>query len=239
MATFIKPVECLPIEFDKFLDELDEMGSKLFSDENLERTVELLQRLQANRHFLTAYIRKYILDLELQASNPYTGQILILAEREHFIVRAPIWVPMNEMTDARMFAYDFPHDHDFDLLTIGYVGSGYSTDIYEYDCRNVSGSDGEVVELGLRETYQLSEGSSLLMRANKDIHTQRPPDELSVSLNILKSSGRTNKQFSFDIENGSIVKPVSLSIFDAVTYTAGLIGNENIKSEVKKFLEVN
>jgi hypothetical protein len=86
---------------------------------------------------------------------------------------------------AAAFAYGLPHDHNFHFLTTGYWGPGYVSDYYDYDPETVDGRLGEPMTLKFVERSQLGEGKMLLYRAHRDIHSQLPPEQLSVSLNIM------------------------------------------------------
>ena len=158
--------------------------------------------------------------------NPYTGQVMMLANRKHFLVRAPIWVPSNSLVNDRMYAYGQAHDHDFDLLTIGYLGKGYVTETYQYDFDSVSGEIGERVEVRNKETYRLSQGSALFLKANKDIHVQFPPEEICMSLNLIQTSNKSNKQYLFDLEKGEITQHVNNTVVETFKEIAAIVGNE-------------
>jgi hypothetical protein len=126
-------------------------------------------------------------------------------------MRANIWLPSErdvpDEWEQNLFSYNRPHDHDSDFMTIGYWGSGYETIIHEYDPEHVIGYKGEHVELRFLERTRLSEGKVMYYRANRDIHTQLPPSEFSISINLLIHNLERRwiaRQFWFDTENGTI-----------------------------------
>ncbi|RMH36860.1 MAG: hypothetical protein D6694_13515 [Gammaproteobacteria bacterium] len=109
--------------------------------------------------------------------------------------------------EAELYAYGLPHDHNFSFLTVGHFGSGYRTIIYEYDASKVSGEIGEKVDVNFSEDTTLSNGKVMYFRAGKDIHIQFPPEEFSVSLNMIPTpkSLSFRPQYIFDIEAGRII----------------------------------
>lgn len=137
----------------------------------------------------------------------YSQQSLILAEiPRRFTVRANIWptitsAPRSRAVTEKMFAYTVPHDHNFSFLTVGYLGPGYETAIYEYDFARVEGRVGERVELRFLERTRLAAGKVMLFRSGRDVHIQYAPEELSMSLNLLVYSAEDmrREQFAFDV----------------------------------------
>ncbi|RUO66262.1 hypothetical protein SAMN06297229_0243 [Pseudidiomarina planktonica] len=224
-----------PISLDVFLDELDKLGDSIFSKEHFDKTLHLLQRLYANREFLLDVVKNYLENPDSQNINHYTSQVFILAERENYTIRAPVWIPDGELVSSRVFAYGLAHDHNFDLLTIGYLGTGYTTYMYSYDADAVTGFKGEDVKLSDCSTFKLTQGSALFMKGNHDIHVQLPPNELSISLNILKSSGSSTKQFEFDIENQKIIRPIRNEIGKSILELSGYFFNDETEGRLKTF----
>lgn len=109
------------------------------------------------------------------------------------------------------YTYDIPHNHNFDLLTVGYYGSGYETEIYELNDEKVVGYPGEDVELAFLERTKLPKGKAMFYRSFKDVHVQLPPTELSVSLNLLFRDEKINgrDQYSFNVEKKKIIGSLS------------------------------
>src|SRR3546814_8782480 len=91
------------------------------------------------------------------------------------------------------FFYGKAHDHNFSFLTVGYMGPGYWSEYYEYDYANVAGYVGEKVNLRYIEKSKLDEGKVMLYRIHRDVHLQLPADEMSVSLNIMRSEEHTSE----------------------------------------------
>ena len=119
---------------------------------------------------------------------------------------------MMRASGASSFVYGLPHDHNFNFLTLGYFGSGYWSDYYEYDFGEVAGCRGEEVpSLRFIERSALDLGKMLLYRAHLDVHAQLPANDLSVSLNIMHASGAQGwlDQYRFDLDQGRIKAIVS------------------------------
>jgi hypothetical protein len=142
----------------------------------------------------------------------YSPQSLILRETaQRFTVRANIWPlvrskPRSRPLTEKIFAYTVAHDHNFSFLTVGYHGPGYETTIYEYDYDRVEGYVGEKVDLRFLEHTRLEQGKVMLFRSGRDIHIQYPPEELTISLNLLVGSDDAyrHEQYAFDVDHARI-----------------------------------
>jgi hypothetical protein len=150
--------------------------------------------------------------------NAYGPQVVMLAPPNgNFFIRANIWPSANEhmvrTSGGASFVYGLPHDHNFSFLTLGYFGPGYWSDYYEYDYGEVAGAGGEAVSsLRFVERSRLEPGKLMLYRAHRDVHAQHPADSLSVSLNVMHTSGAQGwlDQYRFDLDQrriGAIVSP--------------------------------
>ena len=211
-----------PISFSNMLAHFDALGDRVLL-ENLDESAAVLRRLYNNRSFLGDILCSQLQDMTgFEEMNGYTPQVFILHRSDHYFVRAAVWTPpAGERSDA-MFFYEDPH---FTLLTLGYLGSGYKTILFEYDYASTDGYDGEVVPTRYLEETGLPEGRVMLYRKNRDIHVQLPPDEFSVSINILAHSGPRDRQYSFDLplsadtkegrirENLVVYSPASIAKF--------------------------
>lgn len=133
-------------------------------------------------------------------------QVLFLGGGGSFYVRANLWPSLADISTGRVlqdhFGYHLAHDHNYHFLTVGYHGPGYYTEIYEYDVSKLQGFVGERVDLQFRERLQFRPGMVMLYEASKDVHTQQPPEELSITLNLMISSPsvKLRDQYLFDIE---------------------------------------
>ncbi|MBO9880512.1 HEAT repeat domain-containing protein [Xanthomonas sp. D-109] len=141
----------------------------------------------------------------------YTPQSIILGGGDGFYVRANIWTPPRLCSaireqEERIFSYNLAHDHNFAFLTAGYFGAGYRTEIFDYDPKQVVGYIGEKVDITPLEQTSLPKGKVMFYRMRRDIHIQHPPEELSISLNLMMISPESEhtEQYFFDTEAGII-----------------------------------
>jgi hypothetical protein len=176
-----------------------------------------------------------------------TQSILMHADAK-FKIRANIWKPPavrggSTDHDDKIYSYQYAHNHNFQLLTVGYLGSGYATQFYECDPANISGYIGEKVDLRFLEETSLPRGRVILMRSGIDVHTQLPPQEFSVSLNLLvaEPGGAVSEQYNFDLEKsviaGIIAAPMS-SIISVLTFAA-MVGSSNNVEPALRIAESN
>lgn len=127
---------------------------------------------------------------QFQIGNEYISQSFILGGGPGWFVRANVWTPRAESDDVRSTQdrvnfYGVAHDHNFSFLTVGYWGSGYETQIYEVEPGSFEPVVGARAELVFLERTRLTTGKVMLYRAHRDVHEQAPPDDMSISLNLM------------------------------------------------------
>lgn len=202
------------IGLEEVIAYLDEYGFDPKNEASIANTAYQLKGLYNDRDFLSDILIKELEDRcqKQNESNAYGGQSIILYNQEAIMIRANIWPSkshylMRKNGDAA-FYFDTPHDHNFDFLTIGYMGPGYRSEYYEYDYEKVIGYKGETVDLKYAETSCLEEGKMLHYRAHKDVHQQLPAESLSVSINIMHQNmvQPWHDQYHFDLSTQKIVK---------------------------------
>jgi hypothetical protein len=187
------------------LDPLDE-GSLLLA-------AHWLRRLGNDRDFLAGLMLAELAGRhrEEPAASAYGPQVIMLSPTGGEVyLRANIWPSREESmfraSGGAHFAYGLPHDHNFDFLTLGYFGPGYWSDYWEYDFEAVAGAVGEPAGLRFAGRERLEPGKLLHYRAHRDVHSQLPPDSLSVSLNVMHAGGAQGwlDQYRFDVETNKI-----------------------------------
>lgn len=199
------------IDVDDYVDYI-ESSVNLLDRDSVMASADALRALSNNPALLVRKLNKELRDLTgFQSGNPYSAQTFVLARGKNYLVRANAWMPPARSAAVRKWeddlqSFDFPHDHDFSFLTVGYLGSGYETTIWEYDPDSVIGHDGEPVDLTYLETTRLDRGKVMFYRASQDVHSQHHPAEFSVSVNLLidDPEQRRRPQFVFDVEKGTI-----------------------------------
>lgn len=211
MPRLIASDETRSASLEETIGELHRIGFDPQDEDSVDRAARALQRL-ANDH---GFLGDLLLDmLAGRAASPQSGygpQAIVLSPpRGDWFLRANIWPSERDTclksSGAAHFVYGAPHDHNFDFLTVGYFGPGYVSDYYEYDYEAVTGWRGEQAGLRFIERSALSEGKTLLYRAHRDVHSQLPPETMSVSLNILKIDPAQAwcDQYGFDLKHGTV-----------------------------------
>jgi hypothetical protein len=223
-------------------------------DSVLECT-EKFQQLSNNNEFLPSYVNAQLEQyLNFQTNNLYTSQTLIVHSTPKYIIRANAWpvVGKQEIKSARtidkqqqdLFFFLKAHDHNFSFLTVGYLGGGYTTEIWEYNNDSVVGFTGEKVELKYLETTKLPKGKAMYYKASKDIHIQYPPDDYSISLNLIPNAAKLvleKEQYYFDVETQTIsgITPTSGSGRHLLFDLAQMFSNDVTVELIDKIAEVH
>jgi len=214
---------------------LDASGFDPREEGSLLHAAGWLRRLGRNRDFLAEIM---VVELERRhrddpGGNTYGPQVLMLSPLGgEFFLRANIWPSRDESlfraSGGGAFVYELPHDHNFDFLTFGYFGSGYWSDYYEYDYERVAGAVGEPAGLRFVERSRLEPGKLMHYRAHRDVHSQLPPDDLSVSLNVMHSGGAQGwlDQYKFDLESNTVAGVLSAGASEAFIRIAAGAGCE-------------
>ncbi len=222
MPLLVDPGVAEPLDYAEVIARLEESGVDLADADALPRYAALLAGLSANRSFLADRVLA-----ELKASygrqlddNRYSAQVLLLHRSgRRFFLRANLWPAARDYAYAyaasgpAAFSYEVPHDHNFNFLTIGHLGPGYVSDYYAYDAESVDGRLDEPMGLTFTERSSLSEGKVMLYRAHRDIHSQYPPDSLSISLNIMEEGEHVpwRDQYIVDLDRGTIARRPTIS----------------------------
>lgn len=204
---------------------LGERGFDPADEASLAHGAAVLRRLANNRSFLGDMLVTQLAARPSDAGldSGYGPQAIVLSRMHgNCFLRANIWPSENDScyraSGAKTFVYGVPHDHNFSFLTAGYFGPGYQSDYYEYEYESVAGWRGEKAELRFIERSALSEGRMMLYRAHRDIHSQMPPEAMSVSLNIMHIGAAQGwfDQYGFDLESGKVIgvlNPTSTETF--------------------------
>ncbi|QFT77248.1 transposase [Erythrobacter sp. THAF29] len=193
-----------------------------------------LRRLTNNRTFLAdLLIDRLSGRVPHEVDSGYGPQAIVLSPlRRNMFLRANIWPAESDLcfrnSGAKSFVYGVPHDHNFSFLTSGYIGPGYRSDYYEYDYEDVAGYPGEPAPLRFVERSALHEGKIMLYRAHVDVHSQLPPESLSVSLNVMHvdPSQCWFDQYGFDLEKREVTRVLSPNATEAFLRVAVASGAE-------------
>jgi hypothetical protein len=244
MPRVIPTDEQPPIELGDLVERLETGSFDADDEECFASWGQALRQLAGNRRFLADFV---IEELKRRCAgqvrrNVYGAQVVLLdGQSRKFIIRANFWPAGGDSIARRsgmdVFFYGLPHDHNFSFLTVGYLGTGYWSDYYEYDHEDVVGLPGEKLDLRFVERSRLEEGKVMLYRAHRDVHLQLPADEMSVSLNILGLSPRQafRDQYRFDVERREIVGVLNNSSIEPLIAIAALYGGDNGRDLVNHF----
>ena len=238
------PDEAIPCELGECDAALEATGFDPRDEESLLRDASWLRRLGENRTFLADLMLE-----ELRArhrsddpATAYGPQVIMLSPLgREFFLRANIWPSRDEhlfrASGGSAFVYELPHDHNFDFLTYGYFGPGYVSDYWEYEYEAVAGAVGETAGLRFVERAQLTRGKLMHYRAHRDVHSQLPPEQMSVSLNIMHAGGAQGwtDQYRFDTENDRISGVLSPGASEVFLRIAVGLGGEEARDLADRF----
>lgn len=227
------------------VDALTACGFEPDEDESLLHAAGWLRRLGNDKTFLGDILIEQLARRHREESidNAYSPQVIMLAPPNgQFFIRANIWPALDDhmvrASGGESFVLGLPHDHNFNFLTLGYFGPGYWSDYYEYDYAEVTGYRGEPVpSLKFIERSRLEEGKIMLYRAHLDVHAQGAADSLSVSLNIMHTTGAQGwlDQYSFDLERREIAAIISPGPSEALLKVAVGLGSDEALDLAHRF----
>jgi hypothetical protein len=223
---------------------LEASGFDPGEEESLLHAAGWLRRLGNNREFLAARLLAELAARHKQddTASSYGPQVVMLSRiGGDFFLRANIWPSRDEhmfrASGGGTFVYELPHDHNFDFLTVGYFGPGYWSDYWEYDYEGVAGAVGEKAGLRFVERSRLEPGKLMHYRAHRDVHSQLPPDALSVSLNVMHAGGAQGclDQYRFDVEKDEIAAVLGAGASEAFLRIAVGLGCEEARDLAERF----
>ncbi|CDT46967.1 conserved hypothetical protein [Vibrio coralliirubri] len=231
-----------PISLKEFLSHVD---SSYFNPKCRNSLIEMapyLLRLSYNRSFLTELLIEELINFDnLQKNNNYTSTVFIIKDSQKYIFRANIWRCLSQKEKLiDNFNYDVLHDHNFDILTVGYKGSGYVSETYEYNKDSTQKIIGDKADLTNKYIITLSQHKILLYRAKEDVHKQYPPKEFSISLNLIPRNNFTKKpQFQVDEEEHRIKRYLHTSSAELMIKLISLIGNKGNNKSLDRIISNN
>ena len=243
MPIVIETEETRVVQLEELIERLDRDLDTRCHD-SMAAAASDLKALANNRTFLADVVARELKDLAtMQRGNTYTPQVVMLHLNpcKNYFLRANIWPSSDEhmvrASGGAAFVYGLPHDHNFDFLTFGYFGPGYWSDYWEYDYEAVAGAVGEKAGLRFVERSRLEPGKLMHYRAHRDVHSQLPPDALSVSLNVMHAGGAQGclDQYRFDIEKDEIAAVLSPGASEVFLRIAVGFGCEESRDLAERF----
>lgn len=218
MPRIIEHADDKPCALGDCLAALDAAGFDPREEESLLHAAGWLRRMNNNRDFLAEAMVAELKDASgsQEEASAYGAQVVMLSPLGgEYFMRANFWPSRDEhsfrASGQSAFSYELPHDHNFDFLTVGYFGPGYASDYYEFDYESVEGIVGERANLQFIERSTLDPGKLMHYRAHRDVHSQLPPESLSVSVNIMHAGGAQGwlDQYRFDVASDTISGVIS------------------------------
>lgn len=221
------------------IEALAELGFDADDPASTDAAADWLRRLANNRGFLGDLLVERLTGRGGDAlASGYGPQAIMLSRPranrpDAAMLRAAIWpAPSDHVfqtSGAASFVYGAPHDHNFDFLTVGYCGPGYASDYYEYDYKAVAGYPEEDAGLRFVERSTLTPGKLMLYRRHVDVHSQLPPESLSVSLNVMRVDPAQGwfDQYGFDLERGTVARWLNANASEAFLRVAVASGAES------------
>jgi hypothetical protein len=189
------------LSIDEYVEHVRSLD--LRDEERVAASATMLKALAHDRTLVVRMLNQQIENTFRSAALP-SAQTIYLGGGPNFYVRAAMWPSTSAVSGGRLyqerFAYHIAHDHNFTFLTVNYLGPGYETEIYEYSYDKVEGYAGEPVDLRFLEKVRFGAGNAMLYRASRDVHIQYPPEELTITLNLMISLPEiaARDQFYFD-----------------------------------------
>ncbi|HSJ77962.1 MAG TPA: transposase [Erythrobacter sp.] len=218
------------------IEALGDLGFDADDPTSTSAAAGWLRRLANNRSFLGDLLVDRLAGRGGEdIASSYGPQAIVLSRpRDNCpnaaFLRAAIWPSPRDhvfqTSGAASFVYGAAHDHNFDFLTVGYCGPGYASDYYEYDYEAVAGFPGEDAGLRFAGRSTLSPGKLMLYRRHVDVHSQLPPESLSVSINVMRVDPAQGwfDQYGFDLERGTVARllnPLASESFLRVAVASG------------------
>lgn len=203
----IRPTD--PLGLDDFFAAAEAVDAPEFSPAHIEQCALLLARLSAS-DLLWSHLSSHQ-SPEDWLSSFSAPQSIILGNSENFALRANVWLPVKassfEAHERELYAYhQLAHSHNFRFLTVGHFGPGYASDCFEIDADHIEGRPGERIELRNVRSEQLTPGRVMYFQPYSDVHVQREPEELSISINLLfRNEPRLRDQLFVDVDSSTIV----------------------------------
>lgn len=227
------------------IEALAELGFDADDPDSTRAAADWLRRLANNRAFLGDLLVERLTGRGGDAfASGYGPQAIMLsrprANRPNAAaLRAAIWPSpadhVFQTSGAASFVYGAAHDHNFDFLTVGYCGPGYASDYYEYDYEAVAGYPGEDAGLRFKGRATLTPGKLMLYRRHVDVHSQLPPESLSVSLNVMRVDPAQGwfDQYGFDLQAGTVARWLNANSAEAFLRIAVASGADSAMDYAK------
>jgi hypothetical protein len=230
------------------LDNEDRLSLREFID-HLETTFDLEEadsligvaphfRSLANNPDLIAYHFNTEIQYALNAKNEprRVSSPLVIASGRNFALQVKIWMPDAQADALRppsgpAVGVRHAHNHNFNVMTIGYFGPGYIADLYAFTPKEGSRAINDRVDLRFTERVRIQKNCAVICRETVDAHAHVAPEALSVSmsLSIFSDNTQIGDRFVFDPQASVICGYVDTAdVYQraSIVRLAGEVGNE-------------
>lgn len=238
MAETITCDDTSSIDLPDFYDACDQIS--IGKEEDLRSFAPLLKRLSNNREFVCDYLCDYIsMSANIEDSHSFLPPVFMPRVTESYIFRIVIWPTKQPLRKSNQLLYGYPHNHDVGFITCGYLGSGYTTEIYNFDYEKYQGLIGEKVELNFQERATLPLGKIMRYVPGSDVHIQYAPETPSISLNIIRREKlKRYVEYSFDMTTSTIAgHSIKTAVYEALFRSVCLVGGKKSLNVLKKIAE--
>ena len=161
---------------------------------------------------------------------------LSLASAAQYALQAKIWMP-DTLADSLRAPSDqhqnarLAHNHNFNVMTIGYFGPGYFVDLYAFTAKDDRAEIEDSVDLRFTQRALVQKDCAVICREAVDAHAQVAPEALSISLSLSIFSERTSvtDRLVFDPQKSTICGHIESSDIyrrASIVRLAGEAGNE-------------
>lgn len=198
------------IGIDAFFARLSEIRAPRFSAEHIARCALHLAELARHEDLIWDHLAA-CRDAAGWNRTLLAPHSFVLASTDHALLRANLWSPIRPSSafadhERALQGYDLAHNHDFHLLSVGYFGPGSRTELYRFDPDTADGSCPRPVQLERRGEAVLSRGRVIYYEKYADVHVQRAPSELSISINLVfRHETDERDQLLFDVERSMVL----------------------------------
>jgi len=223
--------DLLPTEdlsFQDIVEIFESRGPNPVSGYDLDESAQILTNLYKNRESVFQHIVDNLDNIISNGINANGPTAFYLHRSKHFVIRMVAWTPtIFQGSDYSSLVSDVIHDHNFCFLTLGLLGPGYETEIWQYPEKLTQKlSDKPLVKVNYEGFHSLASGRVFFYDNNFDIHRQLRPEELSLSFNIMEGTNLSEMQYKFVktddglndylINTNQIVKTLTESLKDII-----------------------
>lgn len=190
-----------PVSLDELIAFFEARGPYPLSAHDNDEAAAMMSRVMLNRADVCDHIVKAFDQLLAPGNDDYTPDAVVLHTSKDFFVRLVMWLPADSTGQRSDITDSTVHDHNFTFMTLGLLGPGYDTEVWQYEYVPDGDQTGKIVEGQRQGILRLEEGRVFLFEKSVDIHSQLSPAAFSISLNVIETTNATNMQYDFAVVN--------------------------------------